>query len=101
MRLDSRAFGLASGTVAGLLFTLCASAIAIAPDWTTSVASALIHMDLRGMARGITWGSFFWGLLAWTIGTGLVFAAVGGFYNRFIGASAASVRVEIPAHRTA
>ena len=101
MRMNPRAFGLAAGFVAGLLFVLCAGAVAIAPEWTTGVASSLIHMDLSGMARGITWGSFFWGLLTWTIGTGLVFAAVAGFYNRFGGASPASRRIEVPATRAA
>src|SRR5690606_11601930 len=37
MRLDSRAFGLAAGAVAAVLFTLCALAVAIAPTWTTAV----------------------------------------------------------------
>lgn len=100
MRLDSRAFGLAAGTVAALLFTLCALAVAIAPAWTTALASSLIHLDLSGMARTITWGSFFSGLLCWTLGTGFVFAAVSGLYNRFAGVAAVS-RAGVAAHRAA
>lgn len=42
MRIDSRALGLAAGTVAAALFLLCAVAVAIAPDATTSMASTLI-----------------------------------------------------------
>ena len=97
MRLDSRAFGFAAATVAAALFTLCALAVAIAPTWTTAVASSLIHLDLSGIARTITWGSFFSGLFCWAIGAGLVFAALGGLYNRFLGRPV--VRAEMATHR--
>lgn len=83
MRLDSRAFGFAAGTVAAALFVLCALGVALAPGATTAMASTLIHIDLSGMARTITWATFFSGLVCWTLGVGLTFAAVGGLYNRF------------------
>ena len=83
MRLDSRAFGFAAGTVAGVLFSLCALAVAVAPDAATALASSLIHLDLTGFARTITWVGYFTGLVCWTLGVGLVFAAVGGLYNRY------------------
>ncbi len=83
MRLDARAFGIAAGLTAGLLFVICAIAVTIAPGSTTSVASALTHMDLSGMTRSITWVSFIGGLLGWTLGTGLTFALAGWLYNRF------------------
>ena len=85
MRFDSRAFGLATGTVVAVLFTLCALAVALAPSATTTLASALIHLDLSGMARTITLGRFVTGLVCWTIGVGLVFYAVGRLYNRYTG----------------
>ena len=101
MKLDSRAFGLAAGVVAGALFTLCALAVAVAPAWTTAFASSLIHLDLTGLARTLTWGSYFGGLLCWSIGAGLVFVAVGGLYNRFQGRLPAAVRADVAAHRVA
>jgi hypothetical protein len=85
MRLDVREFGIAAGLTAAVLFILCATAVAISPGSTTSVASFLIHMDLSGMSRSITWGSFLGGLVAWTVGTGLTFALAGWLYNRFAG----------------
>jgi hypothetical protein len=100
MRLDSRAFGLAAGAIAAALFTLCALAVAIAPTWTTAVASTLIHLDLTGIARTITWGSYFAGLVCWSIGTGLVFAAVGGLYNRFLSRVPAVAQANVAAHRS-
>ena len=100
MRIDSRAFGLAAGTIAAILFTVCAVAVAIAPSWTTAVASSVIHLDLSGMARTITWGTFFGGLLFWTIGTGLVFAGGGGLYNRFSGGLPVVARANLGSPRT-
>lgn len=83
MRIDIRALGLAAGTVAASLFVLCAAAVAVAPDWTTSAAATLVHVDLSGLARTLSWSSFFTGLVCWSVGTGLVFAALGALYNRF------------------
>jgi hypothetical protein len=83
MRLDTRALGLAASIVAAGLFILCAAAVAVAPDWTTAMAGTLAHLDLSGLARTLTWSSFFTGLVCWTVGTGLVFAALGALYNRF------------------
>lgn len=100
MRIDSRAFGLAAGTIAAILFTLCAGAVAIAPAWTTTVASSLIHLDLSNMARTITWGRFFGGLLFWTIGVGLAFAAAGGLYNRFSSGLPVVARANLGSPRT-
>ena len=100
MRLDSRAFGLAAGTVAAALFTLCALAVALAPTATTALATTLIHLDLSGMTRTLTWGSFFGGLVCWTLGVGLVFAALGGLYSRFVGGFAPAAQRGV-AHRAA
>ena len=100
MRLDARAFGLAAGSVAAVLFTLCALAVAIAPAWTTAVASSLIHLDLTGFARAISWGMYFTGLFCWSVGTGLVFAAAGGLYNRFLRGAPSLARADA-AHRLA
>ena len=85
MRLDARAFGVAAGAAAAVLFILCALAVAIAPDATTALASYLIHMDLSGMSRSLTFGSCVGGLLIWTLGTGVTFWLVASIYNRVAG----------------
>lgn len=83
--LDARAFGFAAATIAGVLTTLCALALAVAPRATTAVASTLIHLDLSEMSRSLTWAGYFSGLIGWTIGAGLIFWAAGALYNRFAG----------------
>ena len=101
MELDARALGLAAGTVASVLFTLCALAVAVAPAATTAFATSLIHLDLTGLARSITWVNYFSGLFCWSIGAGLVFAAVGGLYNRSAGRAPAAAGAGVAAHHAA
>ena len=96
MRLDIKSFAFAAGTVAAILFTLCALAVAISPGSTTALASYVVHIDLGGLARPLTWASFVGGLVFWAIGTGLVFGAAAGLYNRF--ARGPNVRAAAPRH---
>lgn len=82
MRLDPRAFGLSAAIVAALLFTLCALGVWLAPAATTAMFETLTHMDLGGLVRTLTLGSFLAGLVCWTIGTAVSFALVAACYNR-------------------
>ena len=95
-RLDIRSFTFSAGTVAAILFTLCALAVAISPGSTTALASYLVHLDLTALARPLTWASFIGGLVFWAIGTGLVFGAVAGLYNRFAGRPSARAAERLP-----
>lgn len=102
MTFDARALGLAAGTAAAALFSVCALAVAVAPAATTAFASSLIHLDLTGLARTLTWRSYFGALLFWSIGAGLLFAGVGGLYNRYLGWRRAPAREpDVAAHRLA
>ena len=85
MRLDTRAFAIAAGATAAVLFTICALAVAIAPGPTTAMFSYLVHMDLSALPRTLTFGSFVGGLICWTLGTALTFGLVATIYNRLIG----------------
>ena len=85
MRLELRAFAFAGGLTAAVLFTVCAVAVAVAPEATTAFAGTLIHADLSGVMRTLTWGSFALGLITWTVGTALVFGLVATAYNRAVG----------------
>jgi hypothetical protein len=91
MRLDARAFGTAAGMIAAALFTICALAVAVAPEQTTVLAGYLVHMNLSGMARTVTLGSFVGGLIIGTLGTAIAFGSTAAIYNRLAG------RVRAPA----
>jgi hypothetical protein len=89
MRLDTRAFAAAAGIAAAVLFTTCGLAVVVAPEATTAAASYLIHMDLSGMARTMTFGRFVGGLVIWTLGTAVVFGSIAAIYNRLVAQSGA------------
>lgn len=82
--LDARAFGLAAGSIAAALITICATGLALVPRFTTSVAATLIHADLGGTVRTLTWSSFFKGLIGWSIGASLIFGTAAVLYNAFV-----------------
>lgn len=82
MRLDIRAFTCAGGLVAALLFVVCSVGVALAPQAAATFAGDLIHADLTGLVRTLTWGSFALGLVVWTAGTALTFAVIAATYNR-------------------
>ena len=90
MRLDTRAFGMAAGATAAVLFTVCSLAVAVAPDATTAFFGYLVHMDLSGLPRTLTFGTVIGGLVAWTLGTALTFGLVAAIYNRLTGVATAA-----------
>jgi hypothetical protein len=103
MRLDTRAFAIAAGTTAAILFVLCAVAVAIAPGLTTAFFGYIVHLDMSGMRRELTLGSFIVGLIAWSLGTALVFAIAAMIYNRLIGSAAvkqAAAPMQVAVQRT-
>ncbi len=82
MKLDTRAFAIAAALVVAALFLICAFFVALAPEATTTFAGHLIHADLSGFTRSLTWATFFGGLVCWALGAGLVAAVLARFYNR-------------------
>ena len=91
MKLNAGAFGAAAGLAAAVVFTLCAAFVALAPGTATAVFSYVLHLDLTGLARPLTFGSFCAGFLFWGVGTALVFAVAARIYNALIRRSAGQV----------
>ncbi|HJQ65493.1 MAG TPA: DUF5676 family membrane protein [Gemmatimonadales bacterium] len=82
MKLNAKAFGIAAGLTAAAVSAVCAIFVALAPDGATALFSNVVHADLTGLARTVTWGNFFAGVLFWSVGAGLVFWFAGWLYNR-------------------
>lgn len=82
MKLNIRAFSIASAVIAAALFVICAFFVAVAPKETTAAAGYLIHADLSGMSRSLTWENFFGGLVGWSVGSAIVAGATAWLYNR-------------------
>ena len=82
MRLHVRALTLASAVISAIAYAVCFGLYAVAREATTRCFSYVLHLDLTGVTRIITWGSFFAGLVFWTVAMAVVAAALGWLYNR-------------------
>jgi hypothetical protein len=80
MKLDIRALALAGGTVAAVLFTVCALFVALAPEATVWATEHLFHVSSPSR---ITWGGAVAGVVFWFVGTAAVAAALAATYNRW------------------
>ena len=81
MKLNIWAFGLAVGIVIAAAFTICAFFVAVAPEATAAFIGYLLHINLSGLARPITWASYVAGVLGVGIWTALWATAAAKLYN--------------------
>jgi len=81
MKLNVWAFGVAIGIVITAAFTICAFFVAIAPQATTEFIGYLLHINLTGLSRPISWPSYIAGVLGIALWTGLWAAAAAKLYN--------------------
>lgn len=81
MKLNIRAFAFAVGAVVAASFAFCAFFVAIAPEATAEFIGYLLHINLSGLPRPITWTSYVAGVLTIGIWTALWAAAAAKIYN--------------------
>ncbi len=85
MKLNIRAFALAVGAAVAAVFSICAFFVAIAPEATAEFIGYLLHIDLTGLSRPISWGSYVAGVLGLSIWMGLWAGVVAALYNVSLG----------------
>jgi len=82
MKLDVRAAALAAGIITALIYSVCTAFCVLVPESTlVYVTTVLFHIDLSGLFREITWGSFIISLLGWGLGMAFVAGATAWLYN--------------------
>ncbi|MDP2604542.1 MAG: DUF5676 family membrane protein [Deltaproteobacteria bacterium] len=81
MKLEISSFGLAAGIVVAIAFTLCPAFVAVAPEATAEFIGYLLHINIAGLTRPISWVSYFAGVLGLGIWTGLWAAVAAKLYN--------------------
>jgi hypothetical protein len=81
MKLNTRAFALASAGIAGLWFAICAAFVAITPEATSALLSYVLHYNLDSV-RPLTVGSFSGGLLLFSLWVGVFAGLIAWLYNR-------------------
>lgn len=83
MKLDVRAAAVAAGSIAALAYALCTAFCVLVPESTVAyVTTVFFHIDVTGLYRQITWGSFIASLLGGGLGTAVVAGATAWLYNR-------------------
>ncbi|MHB8863217.1 MAG: DUF5676 family membrane protein [Pirellulaceae bacterium] len=83
MKLDVRAAALAAASITALVYALCTAFCVLVPERTVVyVTTVFFHIDVSGLYRQITWGSFIASLLGWGLGTAVVAGAMAWLYNR-------------------
>ena len=81
MKLDVRAFGLAVGIVVAAAFTICSFFVAVTPEATAELIGYMLHVNLAGLTRAISWTNYFAGVVGIGIWTALWGAAIAKIYN--------------------
>ncbi|HEY6363155.1 MAG TPA: DUF5676 family membrane protein [Candidatus Binatia bacterium] len=81
MKLNVWGFGFAVGAVIAAAFTICAFFVAIAPQATTELIGYLLHINLSGLSRPMSWASYITGVVGVGLWAGLWAAAAAKFYN--------------------
>ena len=81
MKLKVSAFGLAVAIVVTAAFTVCSFFVAVAPAATAEWIEYLLHINLTGLSRSISWASYLAGVVALAVWTGLWAAAAAKIYN--------------------
>ncbi|MHB8863225.1 MAG: DUF5676 family membrane protein [Pirellulaceae bacterium] len=83
MKLDVRAAALAAGSIAALVYVLCTVFCALVPESTVVyLGTVFLRVDLTGLYRQVTWGSFVAGLLGYGLGPAVMAGAMAWLYNR-------------------
>ena len=81
MKFNVRAFALAVGSITAAAFSICAFFVALAPEATAEFIGYLLHINLTGLSRPISWGSYLAGVLGVGIWSGLWAGVVAAVYN--------------------
>lgn len=83
MKLDVRAAALAAGAIAALAYACCTAFCAVVPESTVAyLSTAFLHVDLTGLYRQTSWGTFFTGFLGSGLGMAALAGATAWLYNR-------------------
>ena len=77
-----RALTITGALMAAVTYVICAVFVALAPGLATGLGSDIVHVNLSGVGREVTWGGALRGGLFFTAFVALVCAASGWLYKR-------------------
>ncbi len=84
MKLDSKAFALSLGAVSGIISSICALLLLIAPNFTYTIANYIAHgLDLTKIAKPVTAGGAITGIVLAVIFSYIAAYVFAELYNRW------------------
>jgi hypothetical protein len=92
MKLNPRSIFWAVAFVSAASYAVCAAFVAVAPQATSHFFSWVMHVDLSGLARHITWSSFLGGVICYSLVLGVLAWGFALAYNRLVDSTTASNR---------
>ena len=81
MSVNVRALTITGIIVAAVVYAVCASFVALAPDAAATIGGYIMHMEPSKVGRTVTWGGALIGFGFFTAFIGLVCVASGSVYN--------------------
>jgi hypothetical protein len=85
MKIYAMKFGLATAVVFAVFWMVCGLLVASMPVGMMRMSGHMVHADLGQVSWHLGWGGFLYGLLAWSIISGVVAWAIAAVYNRLLG----------------
>ena len=82
MATNIRALTITGAVMAALSYVICAAFVALLPGSATSIGSDIVHINLSGVGRSVTWEGALRGGVFFTVFVALVCGASGWLYNR-------------------
>ena len=92
MRLRPRTIFWSVAIVSAVSYAICALLVAAAPEATARGFSWVMHVDLTGLKRIVTWPSFLGGMVSFSLILGAHAGVIAWVYNRLMGAQDPSRR---------
>jgi hypothetical protein len=67
MATNVRALTITGAVVAAVIYVICATFVALAPELATRIGSDVTHINMAGVGRSVTWGGALIGIVFTTV----------------------------------
>lgn len=78
-------FSAACAGTAALLWVICSALVVAMPLTMMQMTAHMIHMELPQMSWTMSWSGFLFGLLIWSVLSGVTGILLSVIYNRLVG----------------
>jgi len=87
MKINPTSFAFAGAITAAILWTVCALLVWMMPGSMMNTTGSMVHMDMNSSGWVLTPMGFIWGLVVWSIFTGVFAWLLAFIYNRLTGST--------------